>query len=164
MVNKMWVKETSILLGVSIAAAFTVNFISPAGIELVGQWDTSKGVVTAKAKDDIVIDGLEIEEVKQVKQIFDSGNAVFVDARSRENYEDGHIPGAVSLPASRFDAHIGILLDKYSPDQPIITYCSGRNCKDSHQLAQLFLGFGFTNVKVFIDGFPGWQAEGYPIE
>ncbi|MBW2337956.1 MAG: hypothetical protein JRF47_14580, partial [Deltaproteobacteria bacterium] len=46
-------KEVSIILGVSILAAFAVNYFSPAGIALVGQWDTSQGVVTAKAKNNI---------------------------------------------------------------------------------------------------------------
>ena len=41
----------------------------------------------------IVMDDLEIEDVKIARQIYDSGTALFVDARAREAYEDGHIPG-----------------------------------------------------------------------
>jgi hypothetical protein len=44
------VKEISILVGASIIAAFAVNYFSPAGIALVGQWDTAKGVITANEK------------------------------------------------------------------------------------------------------------------
>ena len=46
----------------------------------------------------------------------------------------------------------------------MITYCSGRTCEDSHNLARLLSEVGFTDVRVFIDGFPGWEAEGYPVE
>ena len=53
---------------------------------------------------------------------------------------------------------------RYGRSQPIVTYCSGRTCGDSHRLAQLLFEHGFENVSVFIDGFPGWEAEGFPIE
>jgi len=37
-------------VGATIIAAFAVNYLSPAGIALVGQWDTAKGVITANEK------------------------------------------------------------------------------------------------------------------
>lgn len=161
---KKLAKEISLLLGVAVVLAIIVNYFSPAGIAVVGQWDTSRGVITARAKNDVVVDKLEIEDVKIAKQIFDSGNALFVDARSRDNYDDGHIPGAVSMPVGEFDNLIDSFMDQHSVDQAIVTYCSGRTCEDSHNLARLLMDFGFTDVKVFIDGFPGWEAEGHPIE
>ena len=158
------VKQTIILLGVSVILAFIVNNFSPGGIALVGQWDTTQGVITAKANNDVVSGKLEIEDVTRARQIFDSGNALFVDARTRDNYDDGHIPGAVSLPVGQFDEHIDVFLDQHDIQQPIVTYCSGRTCEDSHNLAQLLMDFGYSDVKIFIDGYPGWEAEGYPVE
>ena len=157
-------KEISIILGVSIAVAFTVNYFSPAGIALMGQWNTSQGVVTARAKNDIVIGGIEIETVDQARKLYDSGEYIFVDARSPEDYEAGHIQGAVSLPVGRFEEEIEAFLERYPLEASIITYCSGRTCLDSHHLAEFLLGFGYDKVTVFIDGFPGWEAEGHPIE
>jgi len=157
-------KEIVILLGLSIAAAFMVNYFLPDGIALVGQWDTSQGVVTAMAKNDIVIEGIEIGTVDEARQLFDSGEYVFVDARSPEDYEAGHIPGAVSLPVGQSEERLAAFLERYPPEASIITYCSGRTCQDSHHLAEFLLEFGYDNVTVFIDGFPGWEAEGHPIE
>jgi rhodanese-related sulfurtransferase len=157
-------KEVSIILGVSILAAFAVNYFSPAGIALVGQWDTSQGVVTAKAKNNIVIDGIEIGAVDQARELYDSGEYIFVDARSPEDYEEGHIKGAVSLPVGQFEEKIAAFMEHYPPEVSIVTYCSGRTCEDSHHLAEFLLEFGYDKVNVFIDGFPGWEAEGHPIE
>jgi rhodanese-related sulfurtransferase len=157
-------KQISIILGVSIAAAFAFNYFSPAGIALVGQWDTSLGVVTARAKNDIVIDDIEIGTVDQATKLYDSGKYIFVDARSPEDYEAGHIQGAVSLPVGQFEEKIAAFLERYPPEASIITYCSGRTCLDSHRLAEFLLDFGYDKVTVFIDGFPGWEAEGHPIE
>lgn len=161
---KKLAKETFLLLGVAVILAIVVNYFSPAGIALIGQWDTSQGVVTANAKNDVVVYKLNIENVKIAKQIYDRGKALFVDARSRDNYDDGHIPGAVSMPVGEFDNLIDSFIDQHSVDQPIVTYCSGRTCSDSHKLARLLMDYGFSDVKVFIDGFPGWKAEGYAIE
>jgi rhodanese-related sulfurtransferase len=161
---KKQVNEIALLLGLAVGLALCVNFFSPVGIALVGQWDISKGVITAGAKNDAVTDDLEIKDVKVEWEIFNSGTALFVDARRRESYEEGHIPGAVSFPVGEFDMHIEAFMNRHSPEQAIVTYCSGRTCEDSHELAQLFLASGFMNVKEFSDGFPGWVAEGYPIE
>jgi rhodanese-related sulfurtransferase len=157
-------KQTGILFGVAVIIAFAVNYFSPGGIALVGQWDIIQGVITAKEKNDIVITDLEIGDVTLARKLYDSGKFVFVDARSRDDYEEGHIKGAVSLPVGEFDEKIDVFLEEYSSEKAIVTYCSGRACEDSHRLAQLLLAFGYTEINVFIDGFPGWEAEGYPIE
>ena len=158
------IKEISILVSASIITAFVVNYFSPAGIVLVGQWDTSRGVITANEQNEIVLNDLEIGDVTLAKKLYDSQKFVFVDARSRDDYDEAHIKGAVSLPVGQFDEKIEEFLERYPPEKAIITYCSGRTCEDSHRLAQLLLAFGYTEINVFIDGYPGWELEGYPIE
>lgn len=164
MIYRKAIKEIMILVGVSLILALVVNYFSPKGIALVGQWDTSKGIITADAAgdDDYLI--AEIDRVQDARKIFENDDTLFVDARSTADYESGHIPGAVSLPVGRFDERIEAFMNQYPLNQPVVTYCSGRTCEDSHHLARLLLDAGFSEVRIFIDGFPGWQAEGYPIE
>jgi rhodanese-related sulfurtransferase len=164
MVIQKTIKEIIILLGVSLILALVVNTFSPRGIALVGQWDIAQGVITAIPDTGTAGQAQEIDSVALAKAIFDKGDVLFVDARSQNDYENGHIPGAISLPLSHFEKRIGSFLNRYPLDQPFVTYCSGRTCEDSHDLARFLLDMGFTNVRIFIDGFPGWQAEGYPVE
>ena len=164
MVFQKTMKEIIILVGISVILAMVVNFISPKGIALVGQWDTSKGVITASPTGPEEWKPEEVNSVARAKEIFDNGNVLFVDARSQNSYEDGHIPGAVSLPVGQFDEQIESFLSQHSPDTRIVTYCSGRTCEDSHNLARLLSDVGFTHGIVFIDGFPGWEVQGFPIE
>jgi rhodanese-related sulfurtransferase len=164
MVFPKTIKEMIILAGISVALALTVNFLSPKGIALFGQWDTSKGVITANPVGPEEWRPEEISNVARAKEIFDNGNVTFVDARSQDDYKDGHIPGAVSLPLGQFDKQIESFLNQNSPDTRIVTYCSGRTCEDSHNLARLLSDVGFTHVSVFIDGLPGWEAQGFAIE
>ncbi|MFC1814810.1 rhodanese-like domain-containing protein [Thermodesulfobacteriota bacterium] len=158
------IKELCILLTISIATAFCVNYFSPKGIALIGQWDPTHGVITAKPKNDVVFHELEIRSPETAKEIYDSGKSVFVDARARDFYNEGHIKGAISLPVGDFDR----LIDTFKKDYPIgkyiITYCSGRECGDSHQLAQYLLENGYSDISVFVDGYPGWVEKGYPID
>ena len=158
------VKELIILIGITTITALFANWISPKGIALLGEWDTARGVITAKAKDDIIIRKIEIEDIGTAKSIYDTGLAVFVDARAKDMYDQGHIAGAVSWPMQEFEAQIEAFLKKYDPATPVVTYCSGRECDDSHKLAQLIISLGYTDVKVFVDGYPGWISKGYPIE
>lgn len=158
------VKEAGILLGVSVTLAFGVNQVSPNGIALLGQWDTSQGVIRAVKKNDVVMDELEIDDITHGKTLYDTGHVLFVDARSSEDYLAGHIKGAVSLPVGQYDEHIDDFLERYDRDHPIVTYCSGRICEDSHLLARLLMERGYMNISVMIDGFPGWEAEGYPVD
>jgi rhodanese-related sulfurtransferase len=164
MVNRKTIQEIFILLSISVGLAMIVNLLSPSGIPWVGQWDTSRGVISANPTGAAEGKPEEIDSVARAKEISDKGDVLFVDARSQDNYENGHIPEAISLPVGQFDERIESLLNRYSSDQPIVTYCSGRTCEDSHDLAQFLSDAGFTNVRIFIDGFPGWEAEGYPVE
>jgi rhodanese-related sulfurtransferase len=90
---------------------------------------------------------------------------LFLDARRTSAYTDGHIPGARSFPvwesdiADRVKAFFEEGLDQ---NAPIVIYCSGGDCEDSHMLAEKLYMVGFNNLLVYKDGFPGWQKRGLP--
>lgn len=161
---KTIIKELTVLIGMSVVTALAVNAVSPKGIALIGDWDISQGVISAKPKDDYVSHDLEIGDILAVKKIYDTGEAVFVDARTEASYLEGHIEGAVLLPAFQFEEFIDNFRKTIPPFTMIITYCSGRECEDSHVLAQCLLDAGYTDVKVFADGYPAWEEKGFPIE
>jgi rhodanese-related sulfurtransferase len=94
---------------------------------------------------------------------------LFLDARRTSVYEQGHIPGArpFSVWESDIDEKVNKLYaersDPKDQDLPIVIYCSGGDCEDSHMLAQKLWGIGFNNAYVYKDGFPDWQKRGEPI-
>ncbi|HLN79608.1 MAG TPA: rhodanese-like domain-containing protein [Thermoanaerobaculia bacterium] len=93
-------------------------------------------------------------------------NALFLDARRSSVYADGHIPGARSLPVweSDIDARVKALYEEGLDQRaPIVAYCSGGNCEDSHMLAEKLYMVGFDNVLIYKDGFPDWQKRGLPV-
>jgi len=103
-----------------------------------------------------------------VKSLHDK-NVLFLDARRTSVYEQGHIPGArtYSVWESDIDDKVNKLFaernDQAAQNLPIVIYCSGGDCEDSHMLAQKLWGIQFNNVYVYKDGFPDWQQHGAPV-
>lgn len=157
--------EMGAILCISVIAAMAVNALSPRGIALIGQWDVAKGVISAVGRDDAVVHQREIMTVADALAIYQAGNALFVDARDTTLFEEGHIKGAFNLFVYEYDERFESFVQKFPDrDRLIVTYCSGRECEDSHLLADDLEQDGYTNVRVFIDGFPAWEKEGLPVE
>ena len=91
---------------------------------------------------------------------------LFLDARRSSVYSDGHIAGARSFPVweSDIDDRVRKLFEEGLDQRaPIVAYCSGGNCEDSHMLAEKLYGVGFDNVLIYKEGFPDWQKRGLPV-
>lgn len=102
--------------------------------------------------------------LEQAKALFDKGSP-FIDAREEHEREEGWIKGSVHLTAGMMSgAKLPGELDLLNPDDITVIYCAGGTCDASENLAILLKQFGFTKLHIFHDGFPAWQAAGYPIE
>jgi rhodanese-related sulfurtransferase len=86
----------------------------------------------------------------------------FLDARRTSAYEEGHVAGARSLSAweSDVDEKVVALVAERDGRQPLVVYCSGGDCEDSHLLAQKLWGAGFNDILVYRDGYPDWVQRG----
>lgn len=82
-----------------------------------------------------------------------------VDSRpGARKYEKGHIPGAINIPERTFDKMTSKLpADKGSL---LIFYCGGIKCVLSHKSAFRAEKLGYTNIKVYAEGFPDWKKNG----
>jgi len=46
----------------------------------------------------------------------------------------------------------------------IVIYCNGEDCLRSAKASKMAIGWGFTKIYYYRDGFPAWKKAGYPIE
>ncbi|MBT1074910.1 rhodanese-like domain-containing protein [Geobacter grbiciae] len=99
----------------------------------------------------------------QVKELFDTGEAIIIDARDPETYRKGHIKGAISLPVGEADGLIPPFADRTPKDKLLVVYCGGYDCHDSKLLGEKLLAAGFTQVFIYEGGFPEWQDAGHPV-
>lgn len=85
---------------------------------------------------------------------------VVVDARSREVYARGHVPGAVNLPWREMNETTVASLPR---DGLIVTYCDGVGCNASTKGAAKLSALGFR-VKEMPGGLDWWKRDGHPVE
>ncbi|NLC71847.1 MAG: rhodanese-like domain-containing protein [Desulfuromonadaceae bacterium] len=88
--------------------------------------------------------------------------AVLVDARAEEAYREGHIAGAISLPLAMAVEELIPFTKRVPAATPIIVYCSGYGCRDSHELGARLIEAGYGEVLVYEGGFPEWRDQGLP--
>ena len=92
---------------------------------------------------------------EEAKQIMDSEEGyIILDVRTQEEYDQGHIPGAIVISHEEIaDKAENVLTDK---DQLILVYCrSGRRSKLA---AEALVELGYTNIKEF-GGIIDWPYE-----
>ena len=104
----------------------------------------------------------EIDEVdaSRARELLGEGDAAAVDVRERDEWEEGHIPGAVHIPRGSLEGRI----ENAVPDrsQPIVVYCAGgsRSAFAARTLEEL----GYENVASLAGGFTDWKRNGFPFE
>ena len=92
---------------------------------------------------------------EEAKQIMDSEEGyIILDVRTQEEYDQGHIPGAIVISHEKISEKAEeVLTDK---DQLILVYCrSGRRSKIA---AEALVELGYTNIKEF-GGIIDWPYE-----
>ncbi len=100
----------------------------------------------------------------EAKNLYLKKSAIFIDARPTDDYEKGHIRSARSLPWHEVDQRFMEVTKDISVNTPIITYCDGKTCRLSHDLANFLLDMGFTDVRILVNGWTKWQNAGLPVD
>ena len=92
---------------------------------------------------------------QEAKEIMDTQEGyIILDARTQEEYDQGHIPGAILIPDTEIEERAeDVLTDK---DQLILVYCrSGRRSKLA---SEILVELGYTNIREF-GGIIDWPYE-----
>lgn len=88
-----------------------------------------------------------------------SGEVVLLDVRPTEEFEAGHIPGAVSVPLAELESRLAEL----PQDREFVAYCRGPYCVLSVQAVEALRAKGFSAMRMD-EGIPDWRARGLPVE
>lgn len=87
-----------------------------------------------------------------------SGEVVVIDVRPKNEYLQGHLPYARSMPLDELEQHIAAL----PRDREIVAYCRGPFCLMSDEAVKLLSQKGFSVHKIR-DGVTEWQAAGMSV-
>ncbi|MCL7414553.1 MAG: rhodanese-like domain-containing protein [ANME-2 cluster archaeon] len=97
-------------------------------------------------------------EVDEAKIMVDSGEYFLLDVRTQEEYDAGHIEGAVLIPYDELPDR----LDEVPNDLPILVYC--RTARRSAIASTTLTDNGYPDVYNMLGGIVDWEKKGYPIE
>jgi rhodanese-related sulfurtransferase len=87
----------------------------------------------------------------------ESGEAVIVDVRDHDEWDQGHIPGAIHM--SRGTIELDIEEKVPDPNATVICHCGGgRGALATESLQKM----GYKNVRNMAGGFKAWKAIGLP--
>jgi len=104
----------------------------------------------------------EIDEVdaSQAQELLAQNSLAVVDVREREEWDEGHLPGAVHVPRGNLESRIeGVVPDK---SRQILVYCAAGN--RSAFAAKTLDELGYDNVVSLAGGFTDWKRNGFPYE
>jgi rhodanese-related sulfurtransferase/DNA-binding transcriptional ArsR family regulator len=87
------------------------------------------------------------------------GLVTVLDVRPREEFEAGHLPGAVNIPIDRLESELARLPKK----REVVAYCRGPFCLMSFDAVTALRKHGWKARRLH-DGFPEWKAAGLPVE
>lgn len=84
---------------------------------------------------------------------------LWIDARSRADFEAGHIPGALPLNEDEWNELVPAVLDAWSPDCSVVVYCKSLSCHTSREVARrLREEVGLPRIYVLEGGWESWLA------
>ena len=141
-----------VVLGLSVNYRLVLRTFQDATIPPVGSLTSS--TVTARWPAPVDLPALRL--------LLEKG-AVPIDARSRDLFRRGHLPGARSFPLGKADRWMAAFHREFPPATPLVVYCSGGGCPDAFDLAARLLKEGYRDVRVFEGGFPAWRDAGLPV-
>ncbi len=90
--------------------------------------------------------------------IIQEQDPVILDVRTRAEYDQGHIPGAINIPVENPNE----LKDRWSevPEgRPVVVYC--RTGRRSVTASEILAEHGYDQVYNMLGGITRWSAEGY---
>lgn len=104
-------------------------------------------------------DELEAISAQELLERAAHGEVTVLDIRPQKEYASGHLPNAINIPPDEVSQRIAEL----DSNKTIVAYCRGPYCLYSHDAVKLLRKKGYQAQRLE-DGFPEWQAAGYPVQ
>ncbi len=105
-----------------------------------------------------VKDSLEPIPAIELLQRVRDGLVTVLDVRPREEYDAGHLTGAVNVPMAELEQH----LDQLATDKEIVAYCRGPHCVLAFDAVARLREHGLK-ARRLATGYPEWKVAGLPV-
>jgi sulfur-carrier protein adenylyltransferase/sulfurtransferase len=99
-------------------------------------------------------------DARDARELIEKGDAVVVDVREQQEWDEGHIAGSIHIPRGNLESRIERLAPERS--RPLVVYCSSgsRSVFAAKTLGEL----GYDDVVSLAGGFTDWKRNGFPVQ
>ncbi|MBV1757675.1 MAG: MBL fold metallo-hydrolase [Dethiosulfatibacter sp.] len=105
---------------------------------------------------EVVLNTLTVDEIAEMKD-----DILLIDARSKEGYIGGHIPGSIFLPKGNLSAFLGSI---YLPEEKIAFVIDGM-MGEMEEIYWYCRRMGFDNIVGYLpEGIEMWQQKGHAVD
>lgn len=146
--------RAAIVLAASLLLALGINAARPDGVPLIRP---SKEALALRA-------GITPIQLDTAKLLLEDPKVLFVDARPRNVWKRGRIPGAINFPEEVSDSLMQGFRDTVALDRPLVVYCYGEECRSSDLLSKKLSQVGYKYVYLFFGGWVQWRDAGERTE
>ncbi|MEN9309782.1 MAG: hypothetical protein RL173_3714 [Fibrobacterota bacterium] len=146
--------RAAIVLAASLLLALGINAARPDGVPLIRP---SKEALALRA-------GITPIQLDTAKLLLEDPKVLFVDARPRNVWKRGRIPGAINFPEEVSDSLMQGFRDTVALDRPLVVYCDGEECRSSDLLSKKLSQVGYKYVYLFFGGWVQWRDAGERTE
>jgi rhodanese-related sulfurtransferase len=99
----------------------------------------------------------------EFRTLHSAGDVLVIDVRSHAIFQDGRIPGAMSVPLAEIEPRLDAIRAR-TKGRRIVTYCSCPVESSAAEAALALYRHGFKQVSALVGGFPDWVAAGGRVE
>jgi rhodanese-related sulfurtransferase len=101
--------------------------------------------------------------VAEAQNLWRQPSTIFLDVRSKPDYEFGHVKGALSLPYEELEDRFAALRPQLDRAEAIVVYCKNSDCGKSYWSALHLRKQGLKQVRIYPNGWYEWRRHELPV-
>ncbi|HUT04147.1 MAG TPA: rhodanese-like domain-containing protein [bacterium] len=157
---KRLIVRSVLLVVLGSAVGLVVNAVRTRGVDLFSYQPPSKQTIANSGRQTDAISQIDLMTALRLQK---TPGVVFVDARPKVEFETGHIPGAINIPAKTFEDVAPGLKESLVKADKVVTYCSDVECDEALEVAEMLHDLLNRPILVFTGGMREYQNKG-PVE
>ena len=150
------IKKMVVLLGITLAITL-IYFILPGSLPLIPKNSLQNTGNNTSAYIPSSSNIVALSYADFIK-LYDFSKLFLVDAREKEDYDKGHIPGAINIPYEDAASWIDSLENMEHRPSILVSYCDGSECMASFELARQ-IHFLFDSTYTYHGGWEEWKSH-----
>jgi len=160
------IKKILLIIAASVFLGIFYNFFNSEKIDYIRteetlEWASDSLITGIKDEGESQIYKPKLISIKLAYGMYESDDAIFIDARDQWDFAASHIEGAINIPEFKFFPDMPEIqsLDR---SKNYVIYCGDEECDTSKRLAIEMSKLNFTSLYIFEGGWNVWLEAGYP--